>query len=96
MMNDHTSLLDKLKNILRKRSITAINHTSLLNKLMHSEDALDRSVLKRCVDIFIAWVALLFLYPSQVFENWIQATSGSLFGFAGNCFFESLHFFFLN
>lgn len=37
--------------------------------------------------VFIAWVALIFLSPAQfvnqVFEKWIQATSGSVFGITG-------------
>jgi ferric-chelate reductase len=37
--------------------------------------------------VFIAWVALIFLSPTQfvnqVLEKWIQATSGSLFGITG-------------
>ncbi|XP_059446528.1 ferric reduction oxidase 7, chloroplastic [Corylus avellana] len=40
--------------------------------------------------VFIAWVALIFLFPAQfvnqVFEKWIQATSGSVFGITGSIF----------
>ncbi|GAV63751.1 Ferric_reduct domain-containing protein/FAD_binding_8 domain-containing protein/NAD_binding_6 domain-containing protein [Cephalotus follicularis] len=40
--------------------------------------------------IFIGWVAFIFLFPSEfgnkLFEKWLQATNGSLFGTAGSIF----------
>ncbi|XP_035542885.1 ferric reduction oxidase 7, chloroplastic-like isoform X2 [Juglans regia] len=41
-------------------------------------------------DIFIAWVALIFLFPAQfvnqLFEKWIQTTRGTVFGITGSIF----------
>ncbi|KAJ0094191.1 hypothetical protein Patl1_16750 [Pistacia atlantica] len=40
--------------------------------------------------LFIAWIALIFVYPSefgtQLFEKWIQATTGTVFGVTGSIF----------
>ncbi|XP_065851365.1 ferric reduction oxidase 7, chloroplastic-like [Euphorbia lathyris] len=40
--------------------------------------------------IFIAWVAFIFLYPTELgnglFEKWIHATQGTLFGLSGSIF----------
>uniref|UniRef100_A0A2P2JPJ6 FAD-binding FR-type domain-containing protein n=1 Tax=Rhizophora mucronata TaxID=61149 RepID=A0A2P2JPJ6_RHIMU len=40
--------------------------------------------------IFIAWVAVIFLFPTQfgneLFEKWSEATSGTLFGLTGSIF----------
>ncbi|XP_031263189.1 ferric reduction oxidase 7, chloroplastic-like [Pistacia vera] len=40
--------------------------------------------------LFVAWIALIFVYPSefgtQLFEKWIQATTGTVFGVTGSIF----------
>ncbi|XP_002519390.2 ferric reduction oxidase 6 isoform X2 [Ricinus communis] len=40
--------------------------------------------------IFVSWVAFIFIYPTQfgneLFEKWIHATSGTLFGLSGSIF----------
>ncbi|KDP32466.1 hypothetical protein JCGZ_13391 [Jatropha curcas] len=40
--------------------------------------------------IFMAWVAIIFFYPSkfgnELFEKWIRATDGTLFGLSGSLF----------
>ncbi|KAJ4840044.1 Ferric reduction oxidase 7, chloroplastic [Turnera subulata] len=40
--------------------------------------------------IFIGWVAFIFIYPtqfgSQLFQKWIHATNGTLFGLTGSIF----------
>lgn len=41
--------------------------------------------------VFVAWVALFFLVPtdlgSGLYDDWVTATSGTLFGETGACYF---------
>ena len=45
--------------------------------------------------IFLAWVIFLFLFPTDfgtgLYDDWVDATSGTLFGETGTCFLIQTH-----